>query len=114
MVKLEDLTFRLVESEFGISKADVLSKKRISALIPARHCCYWIISKMSKRIDEKIATIFDRDRATIYHGRDKVEDLVDDYIRGNSRFMSRIDQRFAEKCWNIYMEIKTTEGVVFK
>jgi chromosomal replication initiator protein len=64
--------FKLLEKRYGISKDEMLGKKRTADIVYARHIAIFLIQESTDLSLKKIGKLFDRDHSTIISARDNV------------------------------------------
>lgn len=80
--------FGAVSNRYGISKADILGKKRDKEIANARHISIYAIRDITEMSFNSIAKIFERDYATIHSAFEKIEKKYEN----DSMFRIEIDE----------------------
>ena len=79
---------KMVADYYGIEMSSFESKERTKFTAKARHVAIYLASKYSKKSVTEIGLEFNRDHASIIHGRDKVEDE----LKSGSHLFSEINE----------------------
>ncbi len=80
--------FVAIQSHYGITKQDILGKKRTKEISNARHIAIYIIRELTEMSYQGIAKIFDKDYATIHTAYEKIEKAYET----NPMFKIEIDE----------------------
>ena len=79
---------KMVADYYGIEMSSFESKERTKFISKARHVAIYLACKYSKKSVTEIGLEFNRDHASIIHGRDKVEDE----LKSGSHLFSEINE----------------------
>ena len=79
---------KMVADYYGIEMSSFESKERTKFIAKARHVAIYLACKYSKKSVTEIGLEFNRDHASIIHGRDKVEDE----LKSGSHLFSEINE----------------------
>ncbi len=81
-----------VASKYGVSSQDIYTKKRTNEISRARHTCIYLLRKISDMSYPKMASLFDRDHATIMSSYK----VIEREIKNNSSFEIEINELIKE------------------
>ncbi len=90
-VTLEKI-FAAIHNRYGVTKGDLVGKKRTKEIANARHIAVYIIREITEMSYPSIAKIFDKDYATVHASFDKISKRYD----SDSLFRIEIDEMIRE------------------
>lgn len=64
-------------AESGLTFDQVKVKTRVNKIIMTRHIIHYLLSVNPDRSFQSIRFLFNKDHATVLHGRDVIEDLIE-------------------------------------
>ena len=73
-----DKIFSAIYRKYGISKEDILGKKRSKEIADARHISIFLIRELTDMSYPSISKIFEKDHSTIMHSYDKMKKKVEE------------------------------------